>query len=675
MVRHHRNPLLARTQKYSLPILAVVIMALALGGLYLVFRSHASNADINGDGIVDIKDLSILAGHFGQVGLTFAQGDINGDGTVNIADLSLLAANWEQTTQPNPIQVSQIPALLGNYSVNFGPSNSPIICTDELTSAYDPQVQAWRQYFVYSGTDHHPYITTRTLPNGQWQTPVDILTPMGGIETGDDGHDCLVIGIDPEGYLHVTGNAHGHPLQMAQSTAPFSLANFINIPMMVDAASETPQVAYPYFFTTTDGTLMLAYATGTPGSTLVWYLNRWDTTGGNPGHWVRVIQLSGSDGQSNFYPVHIAVDRSNTATRGRIHLFGTWRVGLPNDESANPNEDLLDYYSDDDGQTWHQYGSSNPVSMPIQRSQGLRIINTDPSGPGNRFIVNGGGMDVDSQGRPHALVNMSSTAGTDTRRIYHIWYDGSQWHLDPLNSVGNVPRSNVFSDNAGNTWGLLSPTASDKISVINLTPGSPGFESQIIPLAQDLDYGDMNTIFDSNLLHQQNQLSFMFTELGGLDPTTKPDANYQQPAYIETLSVDQLGTIGAGGVAIPHLVSQDTQTDTTDSLSGGTLKKLVTSATVSSPQPLYIKLTATAHVSDSGTTMTLKAVKTTGSGEAAFGQLDFTSTTSVTESTPWLPVQLGGTYTGVLSGAGQISAGSGSGTIDSLKVEVSSLAY
>ena len=50
--------------------------------------------DINGDGKVDIYDLSIMATNWHKTGMTAAQGDLNGDGTVDIYDLSILAANW-----------------------------------------------------------------------------------------------------------------------------------------------------------------------------------------------------------------------------------------------------------------------------------------------------------------------------------------------------------------------------------------------------------------------------------------------------------------------------------------------------------------------------------------------------------------------------------------------------
>ncbi len=86
----------------NVAILVFIILFAVIG--YLALRnSRASGADINGDGSVDVFDLSILAANYGQSGKTYAQGDITGDGTVNILDLSVLASGWGNTgSSPQP---------------------------------------------------------------------------------------------------------------------------------------------------------------------------------------------------------------------------------------------------------------------------------------------------------------------------------------------------------------------------------------------------------------------------------------------------------------------------------------------------------------------------------------------------------------------------------------------
>ncbi len=60
----------------------------------LSVTTSSKPGDINGDGLVNIIDLSILGTNYGKSGKTLSEGDLNGDGTVNIIDLSILGTNW-----------------------------------------------------------------------------------------------------------------------------------------------------------------------------------------------------------------------------------------------------------------------------------------------------------------------------------------------------------------------------------------------------------------------------------------------------------------------------------------------------------------------------------------------------------------------------------------------------
>ena len=68
--------------------------------------------DTDGDGDVDIEDISVLAANWDQCGKTWADGDFTGDGCVTIEDLSLLAANWGAGTSsssvPEPATLSAL---------------------------------------------------------------------------------------------------------------------------------------------------------------------------------------------------------------------------------------------------------------------------------------------------------------------------------------------------------------------------------------------------------------------------------------------------------------------------------------------------------------------------------------------------------------------------------------
>ena len=81
-----------------------------------------SPGDANGDGKVDINDLTIVLAHYGQTGMGWAQGEFTGDGTVDINDLTIVLANYGQSLGsssagrppcPSPARVLLAFALLG----------------------------------------------------------------------------------------------------------------------------------------------------------------------------------------------------------------------------------------------------------------------------------------------------------------------------------------------------------------------------------------------------------------------------------------------------------------------------------------------------------------------------------------------------------------------------------
>ena len=55
--------------------------------------------DANGDGKVDINDLTIVLANYNQTGMTWSQGEFTGSGTVDINDLTIVLANYGQTSR------------------------------------------------------------------------------------------------------------------------------------------------------------------------------------------------------------------------------------------------------------------------------------------------------------------------------------------------------------------------------------------------------------------------------------------------------------------------------------------------------------------------------------------------------------------------------------------------
>jgi uncharacterized protein (DUF2141 family) len=57
----------------------------------------AAPGDANGDGRVDINDLTIVLTNYGRTGMTWTQGEFTGDGKVDINDLTIVLTNYGQT--------------------------------------------------------------------------------------------------------------------------------------------------------------------------------------------------------------------------------------------------------------------------------------------------------------------------------------------------------------------------------------------------------------------------------------------------------------------------------------------------------------------------------------------------------------------------------------------------
>ena len=58
--------------------------------------------DANGDGRVDVNDLTIVLTNFGRTGEKWSQGDFNGNGTVNVNDLTIVLSNYGYGVSAGP---------------------------------------------------------------------------------------------------------------------------------------------------------------------------------------------------------------------------------------------------------------------------------------------------------------------------------------------------------------------------------------------------------------------------------------------------------------------------------------------------------------------------------------------------------------------------------------------
>ena len=82
--------------------LFAVVMISAVAGYSINRTSLAATdpADVNGDNIVNVTDLSLVLSSWGK---TTVVEDVNRDGIVNVFDLSILLSHWGNTSSPSPV--------------------------------------------------------------------------------------------------------------------------------------------------------------------------------------------------------------------------------------------------------------------------------------------------------------------------------------------------------------------------------------------------------------------------------------------------------------------------------------------------------------------------------------------------------------------------------------------
>jgi hypothetical protein len=94
----------------------LALMQSTAGGtsqVVLITTAAPLPGDANGDGRVDINDLTIVLSHFGQTGEGWAQGEFAGSGTVDVNDLTIVLAHFGDTAAAGAAGMGSVPEPTG----------------------------------------------------------------------------------------------------------------------------------------------------------------------------------------------------------------------------------------------------------------------------------------------------------------------------------------------------------------------------------------------------------------------------------------------------------------------------------------------------------------------------------------------------------------------------------
>jgi hypothetical protein len=279
-----------------------------------------------------------------------------------------------------------------------------------------------RQFAAYYDADGYMVLAARSLKpntNNAWEI---VRTPHRGNVA--DAHNSISLIVDGAGFLHVSWDHHGNPLNYARSVAPGSLELGPKISMTGERES---RVTYPQFFAHPSGDLLFLYRDGRSGQgSLV--LNRYDVATQT---W-RTVQPNLIDGEAKRSPYWaMTVD-----ARGSLHLAWNWRES----PDVATNQDLAYARSDDVGETWIQIDGT-PQALPITAANGGYAARI----PQNSNLMNPPFITTDARQRPYLLSYWSPASGYPPQfQIVH--HDGKAWRQ----ILGPTPR-NTFTLAGGGT--------------------------------------------------------------------------------------------------------------------------------------------------------------------------------------------------------------------------------
>lgn len=263
-----------------------------------------------------------------------------------------------------------------------------------------------RQFVAYYNKDRYMTVASRTLGSTTWTY---FVTPS---KLPWDGHNYVVMELDSDNQLHVSGNMHGSKLNYYRTTKPLDITTLTRVPAMV--GKDETRVTYPTFLKGPKGELVFHYRAGQSGDGVTIF-NRYDTATKT---WSRLLDkpLFGAPGM-NAYP------HGPVMLGGAYHVAWVWR-NTPNsatnhDPSYARSVDLVNWTRAD----------GTKIALPITTQNG-DIVDPVPTNSGlENFNIKVG---IDGKGRP--IVSYHKWDAQGDTQLYNARFEGKAWKIHQTSS-------------------------------------------------------------------------------------------------------------------------------------------------------------------------------------------------------------------------------------------------
>lgn len=430
-----------------------------------------------------------------------------------------------------------------------------------------------RMWHTFISSDRHPLLSRRTIlsPGGtvpsSWTT-IDLTTKFTGLSglVAKDGHHTIACHRDSDGYMHVMGNMHLHPVEghycVSRVVDSMTLSDFVPAEFE-SGATNKDEMTYPQFVECSDGTFILTYrdssATGGADHRANQYIKRYTPNGSAPpasganSRWGAAVKLcDGIDDPVEFGCIYLSRICTDPRDRATHWIFFHWR----NDDDETV-EKLGCIVTHDDFATF-ELADGTPLTLPFDRTDytGAMVVDNVANQANTSFQIHGACVDtvpVDatdptSLGRPHVVYMKASSGNIVLHRAY---WDGSAWVVESTgNGMATSPnRCSIIADPNGGTYIVFTCDASGKNGTVRMFDATPGTAWTFA----DVEIIDMGWKCSDVAIPQQAQLDFdeahfCFAQAGALadDDTTSADEPYYTEGFVASIDTLRLADIASG---------------------------------------------------------------------------------------------------------------------------------
>lgn len=285
------------------------------------------------------------------------------------------------------------------------------------------------QYTAFYVDKHTLRLAQRNLTSNEL-----VFADISGNYNIKDAHNSISLGMDREGYLHISYDHHGTQLKYRRSLNPYSIDGFSDELEMT--GQREMKVTYPAFLMPiADEPLQLLYRDGNHQKGAA-YIKRYSETDQRWSDGDSAI-LAGDTNQpwtSNAYWNHPVRD-----SEGNGHLSFIWRTHHIGEQQQINNMNICYAKTFDNGKSW--YSSNNkPFKLPITQVNAEVVWPVSPASN----LINQTSMATDSQNRPHIVFYANDEQGIV--QYQHLWFDGSKWQQQVISN-----RTSAFDLCGGGT--------------------------------------------------------------------------------------------------------------------------------------------------------------------------------------------------------------------------------